>query len=393
VKSSTRNATRTIGAVNLPRRSGIFLLVLPLCLGAVSCAATGDSFFGFPAPRDGQLKEVPIKEPKTATVHVRRAARLYQEERYEEAVAAVEAALAELPDVPQNGDLREKLLSMHRLAKAKALLANYRERINEIEDASIRRQALPGLVVTQTYGTVWQSDDGKRRKVLLGGNVTAKSTFFVRGESGLEITSEKGGMIRAVDSSAFTFSADRCVRLNEGSILLHLPKDAPPFRLEGPLVGVNCSSEKASTILASITTSGGLKIIANERDLTVSLRDEEIKIRPGELVFALPDPQGLSRKMDVELSTILMTADLLTGFEEPVPFSRSLRLAAAMQARRIKGRFRAVVGDVETGDNFQVKIIEKEESEDDAKKDDKPEKKKGSSRFQRGFGGRSRGKP
>ncbi|MGE4550033.1 MAG: tetratricopeptide repeat protein, partial [Opitutales bacterium] len=262
MKDSTRNATITKGAVNLPWRSGIWLLVFPLCLGAVSCVATGDSFFGFPAPRDGQLTEVPTKEPKTATVHVRRAARLYQEERYEEAVTAVEAALAELPDVPQNGELREKLLSMHRLARAKALLANYRERINEIEDASIRRQALPGLVVTQTYGTVWQSDDGKRRKVLLGGNVTAKTTFFVRGESGLEITSERGGMIRAVDSSAFTFSADRCVRLNEGSILLHLPKDSQPFQVDGPLAGVTIESKKASTALLSVTTSGGLKIIA-----------------------------------------------------------------------------------------------------------------------------------
>jgi hypothetical protein len=142
-----------------------------------------------------------------------------------------------------------------------------------------------------------------------------------------------------------------------------------------------------------VTTTGGLKLIANERDMTVALNKKEMKLRPGELVFALPEPQGFSRTMDVELSTILMTADLLAGFEEPVPFSRSLRLAAAMQARRIKGRFRAVVGDVESSDNFQVKVIEKEDAEEDLKKDEKPEKQRGSSGFLRGFGNRNRDKP
>ena len=152
------------------------------------------------------------------------------------------------------------------------------------------------------------------------------------------------------------------------------------------------SPEKASTVLVSVTTSGGLKIIANERDLMVSSKDQELKLRPGELIFALPEQQVLSRKMDVELTTILMTADLLTGFEEPVPFSRSLRLAAAMQARRIKGRYRAVVGDVESEGNFQVKVIEDEESEDEAEKDEETKKKGGISRFFSGFGNKSKDK-
>lgn len=199
-------------------------------------------------------------------------------------------------------------------------------------------------------------------------------------------------MIRSVDTSAFSFTGQRAIRLNEGSILLHLPKNALPFHVDGPLAGVKLSTEKASTVLVSVTTSGGLKIIANERNLMVASRDQELKLRPGELVFALPEPQALSRKMDVELSTILMTADLLTGFEEPVPFSRSLRLAAAMQARRIIGRFRAVVGDVESEGNFQVKVIEDEEPEDETKKDEETIKKGGISRFFRGFGSGSKGK-
>ncbi len=360
----------------------------------MTCFATGDAFFGFPAPRDDRLATAPSKEPETATIHVRRAVRLYQEERYEEAVVAVEAALAELPDAPAaNADRREKLLSMMRLAKAKALVAGYRDQLDEVKDEAMRRKVIEGLVVTQVYGTVWQGENGERRKTSTGGNVSVGSTFYVRKESGLEMISEDGGKIRSVESSVFSFMGDRSIRLNEGSILIHLTKDAQAFRVDGPLVGVNLRSDKASTALLSVTTSGGLKIISNERDLLAGLSNEvQIKLRPGELAFALPEPQGFSRKMDVELSTILMTADLLTGFEEPVPFSRSLRLAAAMQARRIKGRFRAVVGDVRTDDKFQVKVIDEDEEEEKEETDAKPEKKRGFFRFFRGLGGRDRDK-
>lgn len=342
-----------------------------------SCSGIRDLPDGEGNSRDDSSVSEGSKQSGTANERVRRAAKFYQEQRFDETVVELEGALKALPELPANLDRREQLLSMLRLAKAKVLLSRYRERIKEVEADAIRRKQIAEYTITQSYGTVWESFEGKQVKTVIGESVTKEAIYFVRKESGLEITSEDGTMIRSVDSSSFSFSGAGAIDLNEGALLLHLPKSSTPFRVNGPLAGLTVHSKKASTALFSVTTSGGLKIISNERDMLIGsiAEDLEVKLQPGELVFALPDPQGLSRKMNVELSTILLTSNLLNGFEDPVPFSRSLRLAAMIQARRIKGRFRAVVGDVKSGDNFEVKVIEdkdKEEKEEDDQ-DAKPE--------------------
>ena len=383
MKRSNRNVATPQGVANV-----LSLVVLCVCLSLLalslaSCTATSEALVG-----GASTEKTPLsvsgdkKEPETSVAQTQDASQLYQEKRYQEVVLLIEAELKDLPDVPENAERREKFLSMLRLAKAKLLLARYQGQLNEIKEKALRSKEIAGLVITQTYGTIWRSEYQERRKASTGGSVYLGSTFFVREKSGLEITSEDGEMIRAVDSSVFSFFGNRGIRLNEGTFLLHLPKGAESFRVEAPLAEATFWSKKASTALISVTTSGGLKIIANERDLTVTLsKGGETKLRPGELVFALPEPQGLSRKMDVELSTIIMTANLLTGFEEPVPFNSSLRLAAAIQAQRIKGRFRAVVGDVKTDDDFQVKVVPEDEEAE-------PDKKGGLSKFFQGILGR-----
>ena len=77
-----------------------------------------------------------------------------------------------LPELPANLESREQLLSMLRLAKAKVLLARYRERIKVVEADAIRRKQIPEYTITQSYGTVWQSFEGKQGNAVIGENVT-----------------------------------------------------------------------------------------------------------------------------------------------------------------------------------------------------------------------------
>jgi hypothetical protein len=380
VKRLTRSVTSSVPAASILASVVPFLSVLLLAANICACTGTTDGLSGQSSnPKNFSSSDLK-KNSKPNRPSSQEVSQLYQEERYKEVISWIELALEELPDDGSNMEKRAQLRSMLRLAKAKSLVARFHGKMRDIKEQSILDKQIPGLVITQTYGTVFLSHNENRQKVFTGESVYFGPTFFVREKSGLEITSENGEMIRAVDSTAFFFDGNRSIHFHEGTILLHLAKDAESFRVEAPLASVTLRAKKAATALISVTTSGGLKIIANERDMTIVLSDDdETKLRPGELVFALPEPQGLSRKMDVELTTILMTADLLTGFEDPVPFSGSLRLAAVVQAQRIKGRFRAVVGDVMTGDNFQVKVVEEKEKEGESKK------KGGLSKFFRGI--------
>ena len=107
--------------------------------------------------------------------------------------------------------------------------------------------------------------------------------------------------------------------------------------------------------MAGVTTNGGLKIICLLGEIKLRTVGKNIELLPGELSFALSD--GFSRKMNVELSTLLVTSNLLTGFNQPPVFLKKLRQQAMLQALRTRKRFRTVVGDVKGTDNFELRVL------------------------------------
>jgi len=76
------------------------------------------------------------------------------------------------------------------------------------------------------------------------------------------------------------------------------------------------------------------------------------------LVFALPE--GFSRKMSVELSTLMVTSKLMTGFDDPPVYLKKLRQQAMIQALRTRKRYKAVVGDAKNSEDFEIKVLKPE---------------------------------
>jgi hypothetical protein len=112
--------------------------------------------------------------------------------------------------------------------------------------------------------------------------------------------------------------------------------------------------------MIGITTNGGLKMISLLGEVELRRTGENLlKLRPGQLVFVLP--KGYSRKMYIELSTLIATANLLTIFEEPPLYYKRLKTEALVQALRTKRRFRTVVGDVKGRDSFEMKVLQEDQ--------------------------------
>jgi hypothetical protein len=111
--------------------------------------------------------------------------------------------------------------------------------------------------------------------------------------------------------------------------------------------------------MLAVTTNGGLKIIGLLGEIKLKQKQNpSISLRPGQLVFSLPD--GFSRKMNVELSTLMVTSKLMTAFDEPPVFFKKLKQQALIQALRTKKRFRTIVGDAKTNSDFQIKVLNEE---------------------------------
>ena len=62
--------------------------------------------------------------------------------------------------------------------------------------------------------------------------------------------------------------------------------------------------------------------------------------------------------MNIELSTLIVTSRLITGFHQIPSFMKKLNQQAMVQALRTKQRFRTVVGDVKGTRDFEIKVIE-----------------------------------
>lgn len=109
--------------------------------------------------------------------------------------------------------------------------------------------------------------------------------------------------------------------------------------------------------MLGITQSGGFKAVGIYGGVRLDLDNASMELGAGELVFIFTGGSGFSRKVDVELATIVQSATLIRDFEQPLPFLEEMMTAARRQNRLIRDRYRALVGDAKTDKEFELKII------------------------------------
>ena len=153
---------------------------------------------------------------------------------------------------------------------------------------------------------------------------------------------------RAVQAASFDLKGLNEVDLHSGSYVLHdMGEDSKVF-VRSPLSEMRIRSDDSFAIMVGITTNGGMKVICLLGKISIKTKNFSETLLPGELTFALPE--GFSRKMNVELSTLMVTANLLPHLRIRPPREK-LRQQAMLQAMRTNKRFRTVVGDAKGNEN------------------------------------------
>lgn len=288
------------------------------------------------------------------------------------AVSTFTRALSLMEGFSEEHPLRLGIERQLRIAKGRVLVARYKGRD---PNAPVARPLSPKppppepdeVRVAQVFGTVllragdWgeryieNTDDtfafGRRITVSPGAGVE----MMPRGASGFSL--------RAVETASFSFLRDSHLRVHSGAYALRAAEDDAKFKVDGPFASFEITSDDPFAVMFGVTTNGGMKIIGLVGDAELRRPGEEpVSLRPGQLLFVLP--KGYSRKMYVELSTLITTARLLTAFDEPPAYYKRLKTEALAQALRTKRRFRTIVGDVKGTDSFEVKVLREDELPD-----------------------------
>ena len=296
--------------------------------------------------------------------YYKRAQALAGKGEYTDSLKYFNQALGYLRQSPSSHPMRIAIEREVRIVKGKSLVARYQERM-KLNNPNYQVQPLPlnqepsDLLIEQFFGKILAREiwhplevDVSRKYLGFGRRVT------VLPKSGIELFIQNySAKLRTVDAASFIINNNGSVDLHTGSYCFYFETKNSSLRINSPLSTVELTSESPFAFMVGVTTNGGIKIINLLGDINLKKIDSSQDITPGQLIFSLP--QGFSRKMDVELSTLMVTSNLLTSFDTPPVFYKKLRQQAMLQALRTRKRFKTIIGDVKDRENFQIKVLQK----------------------------------
>ncbi|MBT6850641.1 MAG: hypothetical protein HOA16_05525 [Opitutae bacterium] len=262
--------------------------------------------------------------------------------------------------------LRERIEQALRITKGRSIVARYKGSLSD-SSAGKAQATIPSepkvINIRQIFGSVLLRGAFEPRSLTKSGEgfgFGRRVTVSSKSGVDLDFPGKTGFNLRAVDAGSFTLPTPGVLDAHSGAYLLRANEDDGKMRVEAPFAEVDISGDDPFAVMIGITTNGGLKMIGLLGEVELRRSGEDLqKLRPGQLIFVLP--KGYSRKMFVELSTLIATADLLTAFEEPPAYYKRLKTEALVQALRTKRRFRTVVGDVKGRDSFEMKVLREDE--------------------------------
>ncbi len=290
-----------------------------------------------------------------------------KEAKFTEALAFYESGLSHALNLPDKSDMIVDFQAKIRQTKAKSLVYHFKSH----QDATSvdKTNLLPATLETkdfsvlQSYGVVslnriWTDSKIDNLRKFFG--MGRKITVFPK--SGIEFipNGDQKLISRVVGPAGFLQSDSSKIEAYSGIYLFSAKERSANLIIEYPLGELTIEASVPIAFILEITTNGGCKIIGLLGELNFYMADKtSVTVAPGELVFAMDD--DFSRKMNVELSTLMATSSLFTDFEEPPELFKKMRQQALIQALRTKRHYRALVGDAKTLEDFEVQVLEEED--------------------------------
>jgi hypothetical protein len=330
------------------------------CLTRFRCLLVATTLFGFLAFAQAQVTGSEIER-------LLEAGRAEAEKGdFTKALGYLNKAMGYLKQASPKHPLNEVVRREIRVTKGRSLVARYRNRSGlrlVAKDELLPLDQEPrDVLVRQRFGTVLAREVWQPKKIAQIGEYIGfgrRLTVLPQGGVDLYLGDESEFSLRSVDAASLALSGDKVFDLHSGSFTISSTNKLNSCTVKSPLASLKVSCEDPFAVMIGITTNGGLKIISLLGDCVLEQEGvPSTSLRPGELVFALPE--GFSRKMSVELSTLMVTSRLMTGFEAPPAYHKKLRQQALIQALRTKKRYKAVVGDAKNSKDFEIQVLNPE---------------------------------
>lgn len=185
---------------------------------------------------------------------------------------------------------------------------------------------------------VLQTDGAEKKQAQKDGKITEGNKVDTAAGSCTELTFTDSSVLRMGQNSHFSFdSKERIIKLDQGTLLMHVPPGNGGVSIEGGgVVGavsgstVMASSDgKGNFAFAVLETAGGTGKIVNKDGTATPLK-------PGEMGVVSANRPGIAKSFEVNVTAIMESSPLFTEFSTPIPGNDKVAAVAEKQGEAIE---------------------------------------------------------
>lgn len=153
--------------------------------------------------------------------------------------------------------------------------------------------------------------DKSARQAKLGDQVRGHTSVQTGRRSRAELTFQDRTVTRLGASSTFSFRrGSRDINLNQGSILLQVPKNAGGATIRTATV---TAAITGTTLMMEYNRGKWVKLITLEGTVSLTLPNQRVKVPAGKMIVMRPDGKIITQPVDVDLKRIMRTSLLAGG--------------------------------------------------------------------------------
>jgi len=215
-----------------------------------------------------------------------------------------------------------------------------------------QKKPLEAGAFSAVKNNVQQTDGADKKQAVKDGKIAEGNKVDTGAGSCTEMTFTDSSVMRMGQNSNFSFdSKERLIRLDKGTVLMHVPPGNGGVAIEG---GGVVGAVSGSTVMASSDGKGNFSFAVLESDGgggQITNKDGSVTpLAPGQMGVVSSSRPGVSASFEVNVTALMESSPLFTEFTTPMPGNEKVTAVAEKQGEAI-----------EAG----VKVLEKTPNADD----------------------------
>jgi len=200
------------------------------------------------------------------------------------------------------------------------------------------KKPLEAGAFTAVKNQVGQTDGSEKKQAQKDGKIAEGNKVDTGAGSCTEMTFTDSSVMRMGQNSHFSFdSKERLIRLDKGTVLMHVPPGNGGVAIEG---GGVVGAVSGSTVMASNDGNGNFAFAVLESDGgagQITNKDGSVTpLAPGFMGVVSADRPGVSTSFEVNVTALMESSPLFTEFTTPMPGNEKVVAVAEQQGEAIE---------------------------------------------------------